>query len=170
MEAESLAVGFHHAGENQIVGIQPVADHADQAAAGLRRRQLLEIVGEGRARLVEDGVLRGQGQRRPDGAVLLAQLLHGPGYGLRVQVGVQAVDNLKRAPGHAVGGEGRVLLPLQGVVEKAGNEEAAPCPEEERQHRQHPQRHLYPELHTRPPKRSFSVAFAVITSEPKGRK
>ena len=92
-------------------------------------------------------MFRAQAQGGPGGAVLFAQLGHGLGDGLGVQIGVQAVDDLQGAPGHAVGGEGGVLLPFQHVPEGPGNQQAAARPEEEGEDGQHGQGHLDAELH-----------------------
>ncbi len=147
LEAESLPVGLHRPGEDQIGRPAPELLHADQARPRLRHPAALEKGGQDRVRLVEGPGLRVQAQGGPGGAVLPAQLLHGLGDDLRVQVGVQAVDDLQGAPGHAVGGKGRVLLPLQGVPEGGVDEQAPPGPEQQAQRRQHPQRHLHPEFH-----------------------
>ena len=146
LEIQGLPGGPHRAGEQEPVLSAAAVHGPGQAGSWLRQDALL---GEGIARLglEEHPVRSGQPQGGPGGAVLEAHLVHGLDDGLLVQVGGQAVDDLQGAPGHAVGGEGRVLLPLQGVLEEAGDQEASSRAEEQGQHRQHTQGHLEPEFH-----------------------
>ena len=118
IEIQGFFVGLHRAGEKQPVLPGAAVHHLKPARPRVRQDIVLgkRIADVG---LEQHALCGGQPQGGPGGAVLEAELVHGPHNGLAVQIGRQAVDNLQSAPGHAVGGEGRVLLPLQGVLKEA---------------------------------------------------
>ena len=148
LEVQHVAAGFHRAVQQQIPRAVRVRRNIKQAAARLGQLFALQEAGRAGLHAVQRVLLRAQAQRRPPGPVLLVELVHGLGQGVAVQVGVQAVDNLKGRPHHAAGGEGGLLFPLQSVLEGLRYEQAPPCAEEHGQQRQHTQGHFNTKFHS----------------------